>query len=452
MTLPALPAQGSTAWYPWASGIHTIAASTGLNVKAYGATGNGSTDDTAAINSAITANAGKTVVFPPGTYMVNATANSGVASPVGIKLNQPKVRLELTPGAVIKMISSNVAGHSVIQVTAADCAIVGGMIVGDLQTHTDSGAGFFGWGIDVNAGADRLLIADITIREMWGDGILVMGAAQDTAIVNVTSIYNARQGCSVIDSVRTRILGGFYGHTGRIRVADDPAAGIDLEPDPGTTRNVIDCLVSGVLFADNVGPGFVCAGNGQILTATVVGCRSVGNGSSSTGFTGNYRIYSASSKVRFINCDAEGALAGDGFFTLSDTQGIQLIGCTSNGNPGNGFMLNGTRTFVSGCVATGNAQNGVQSAPGSVSSLITGTTASGNGTGGVYTAQFDIYAAGSRLTGCIADAAGVSATNYGYVIRSGATNVKVIGSTAVGTFSAGNALAQPGDTVLSPAP
>lgn len=43
-------------------------------VTSYGATGNGTTDDTAAINAALTAApAGSTVLFPPGTYSVSST-------------------------------------------------------------------------------------------------------------------------------------------------------------------------------------------------------------------------------------------------------------------------------------------------------------------------------------------------------------------------------------------
>lgn len=50
-----------------------------LNVMSYGATGNGTTDDTAAINAALTAahNAGKSLYFPPGTYFCNTHDGSG---------------------------------------------------------------------------------------------------------------------------------------------------------------------------------------------------------------------------------------------------------------------------------------------------------------------------------------------------------------------------------------
>lgn len=55
---------------------------TNYNVKGYGATGNGSTDDTAAVNSCLTAanNAGK-VNFPPGKYVLSSLLEVGGGSP-----------------------------------------------------------------------------------------------------------------------------------------------------------------------------------------------------------------------------------------------------------------------------------------------------------------------------------------------------------------------------------
>ena len=52
-------------------------ASEGFNVKAYGAKGDGSTDDTAAIQAAISAagSLGAIIYFPKGTYGVSADIN-----------------------------------------------------------------------------------------------------------------------------------------------------------------------------------------------------------------------------------------------------------------------------------------------------------------------------------------------------------------------------------------
>jgi hypothetical protein len=56
------------------------------NVKDYGATGNGSTDDTAAINNAITAAKSSTqmLFFPPGNYIVSSALNVGGGFPGGL--------------------------------------------------------------------------------------------------------------------------------------------------------------------------------------------------------------------------------------------------------------------------------------------------------------------------------------------------------------------------------
>lgn len=59
------------------------------NVKAYGATGNGSTDDTAAIASAIsaaTAATGGTIFFPVGTYLISSSLNVGGGFPGGLQI------------------------------------------------------------------------------------------------------------------------------------------------------------------------------------------------------------------------------------------------------------------------------------------------------------------------------------------------------------------------------
>ncbi len=63
-------------------------AQTILNVKQYGAAGDGTTDDTAAIQAAIDAvpNSGGTVIFPPGTYIVAPKKTVGIAIKSNLRL------------------------------------------------------------------------------------------------------------------------------------------------------------------------------------------------------------------------------------------------------------------------------------------------------------------------------------------------------------------------------
>src|SRR5258708_12339566 len=63
-------------WMIWAQDITAT-----VNVKNYGATGNGSTDDTAAINNAIAAlTRGATLLFPCGNYLVTSQLTINVSN------------------------------------------------------------------------------------------------------------------------------------------------------------------------------------------------------------------------------------------------------------------------------------------------------------------------------------------------------------------------------------
>ena len=77
-----------------------------LNVRDYGAVGDGAAVDAVAIQSAINAaNAagGGTVLVPPGTYLVSLTENSPQAGQASALLMKSKVTLHLMRGATIKL-------------------------------------------------------------------------------------------------------------------------------------------------------------------------------------------------------------------------------------------------------------------------------------------------------------------------------------------------------------
>lgn len=124
-----------------------------FNVKDYGAVGNGSTDDTAAINSAIDAAyaiGGGTVVFMPVTYAILTT--------VKIRSN---VTLDLC-GATLQRIGTNktmniVQNYTYNPATATDSriAIINGTIAGNVtndvatQDHTAVAGNIFLYGVSI---------------------------------------------------------------------------------------------------------------------------------------------------------------------------------------------------------------------------------------------------------------------------------------------------------------
>ena len=131
-----------------------------MNVRnaAYGAKGDGVTDDTAAIQRAVNAVAGTggTVMIPDGTYMVNPIAVSNVW---GLRLGS-NMTLSLTSGAHSKGNHERCTPitPSLAWWAAAMSPSQGGTITGDRSTHTGTTGE---WGMGVYVGTNS---TNITIR------------------------------------------------------------------------------------------------------------------------------------------------------------------------------------------------------------------------------------------------------------------------------------------------
>ena len=96
-----------------------------LNVMDYGATGNGTTDDTGAISSALTAasKAGGVVYFPAGTYLIS----SALVGATGVRLtgdHRSVSQIVSTSSSVLTLDGSFISGmeidHLTLQATGAD--------------------------------------------------------------------------------------------------------------------------------------------------------------------------------------------------------------------------------------------------------------------------------------------------------------------------------------------
>jgi hypothetical protein len=120
-SLVSFAAGSKTVWCDAPAALLTQAALADANVKLYGATGNGTTDDSAAIQAAI--NSGLPVHFPVGTYAVGTGLTAGNN---GQALEGPK-------GAVLKL----TAGVDCLTVTGNACQIRGLTINGN--SHGGSG-------------------------------------------------------------------------------------------------------------------------------------------------------------------------------------------------------------------------------------------------------------------------------------------------------------------------
>ena len=70
---------GTVVTSTWLNAVDGFVFDDAINVKLYGATGDGTTDDTSALNTAIMAGltAGKLIVVPAGTYKVTGRLTTG---------------------------------------------------------------------------------------------------------------------------------------------------------------------------------------------------------------------------------------------------------------------------------------------------------------------------------------------------------------------------------------
>lgn len=207
-----------------------------INVKKFGAKGDGTTDDTAAIQAAINAKSKGTVYIPDGTYKVVAPASLGAA--LTAKSN---VNIKLSSNAVIQLAPNDFTDCYVINVTnASNISITGGTISGDKVGHTGV-TGEHGHGINI-IDSSNITVSDMTVSYCWGDGIYVGTAAADgfSSNINCSKVIldnNRRQGMSII-SVKNMTVKDCSGTNTSGTL---PQSGLDLEPNYNTQflQNVV---------------------------------------------------------------------------------------------------------------------------------------------------------------------------------------------------------------------
>lgn len=211
-----------------------------VSVKDFGAVGDGSTDDTAAIQRAIdhvAAVGGGFVLFPPGVYGVSAAGYyTGIQLKTGVYLS--------LYGAKLQAISYNQPGYRLINIEqVSDCGVFGGEIQGDRATNTATGE----WGHCINIIQDctNITIKDVMVRDDFGDGIYIGRQCSDVHILNCTVTNNRRNNISVVTASNVVIDGCDISNANGTL----PECGIDVEPNPGDlpSSNVVitNCNIYG---------------------------------------------------------------------------------------------------------------------------------------------------------------------------------------------------------------
>ena len=237
-----------------------------LNVRDYGAYGDGVHDDTAAIQRAISAlpQAGGTVVVPPGTYMVDAVKSIRLRSLMHLQLDHA-AKLVALPNAAGRY-------YVVNAYKVSDVEISGGQAIGERDRHLAT-TGEWGHCVMVR-GCKRVTVRDMRMANGWGDGISIGAAdgtttvlSEDVVVANIVCSGNRRQGMTIGRSKNVRVHDSEFSYTGGIK----PSCGIDIEPDLVGTSITDGVLIQNCWIHHNDSNGIQVYK--EVRNVTIQGCK-----------------------------------------------------------------------------------------------------------------------------------------------------------------------------------
>lgn len=241
-----------------------------FNVKLYGALGDGSTNDTVAINAAIIAcNAagGGTVFVPAGTYMIDVEDQSGTSA--GSIYMLSNVRLVMDPGTTLKAIVSAASSYDMVNFIGVDNAhVIGGTLLGD-RDGTGGRSGEWGMGVNLEA-ATNCSLRDLLIKDFWGDGVYVSDNDDTSTPTRYLRMTRVR-----VTNCRRNGLSGIHWRGGSMVDCrfdningTAPEAGIDFEPN-SNSQAVEDIEIVNLHLHENNERGLVIAcGAGPVRRIT----------------------------------------------------------------------------------------------------------------------------------------------------------------------------------------
>lgn len=232
-----------------------------VSVREFGAVGDGTTDDTTALQTALTA--GGNIYIPDGTY---------ITLPLFAASN---TRILMGRNATLKAKTGYGVNDRLLNIiTVDDFEMIGGTI----QMLRAAYAGV------VNeqrhcvmiSGSNRIKLIRVKAIDSGGDGFYIGGAAgcTDVLLEDCVASNHFRNALSITRGDKITVLRGQYSQAnGTTEAPAGPWAGIDVEPNASTTLDNV--VIDGAECFSNNGNGILCSGPSTAITdrLTIRNCR-----------------------------------------------------------------------------------------------------------------------------------------------------------------------------------
>ena len=368
-----------------------------LNVKDFGAKGDGATNDTAAINAALAAMApGDTLRFPRGRYL---TDGGHIITKPSTRIIGPSGRAQ-TYNSSAQLFLRNGANADMLTIQANQVTVRDLSLFGNYSKQTAPSRGLV---TPATHGANYLLLDSVWVDSFNGDGFVFESLATLSAtIVNCESRVN-------------RGYGMYF------------------------TGTATDTMVANCYIDQNVQSGIKCTAGDISFTS----CHIWGNGTGATGDLDGI-TFQSSAGCRVVNCYIETQNNGAGIrFKSGANKGHIVQGCDiwSNGYQGI-YAFSAQNVVVNGNIIRQNNYKGQTLASGAGIALdqCTAITTTGNSfySSGASRQTYGYYELGTANAGCVFmgnTSRAADHTTGNWVIATGTTSPTIPATPA--SFNAG---------------
>lgn len=222
-----------------------------MDVKWFGAKGDGTTDDTQLLQKVCKIGGG--IRFTKGVYLINPvdpTYPTGFFGGGIIPADNSTIRFD--NGVKLTMATTTANAYTFFNLSGTtNVSIYNAEVVGDVGTHAGS-SGEDGYGFFV-VGATNPRLYDCKASFCWGDGFYFGSGTTEGVLQNAIADNNRRQGLSIVSWTKGVVQGGMFKNTGQT-ATESPSYGIDVEPN-GKGTDEIDVKLIGISTYNNFGGG-----------------------------------------------------------------------------------------------------------------------------------------------------------------------------------------------------